>query len=164
MAKLDLNVADFQNIEQPVSEILPAGEYVMQIIKSERRDTKAGTGWYLQLEFDVLSGPCPPGRKFWDRLNLKNVNEQAQQIAQRQFHALYTAMGYDFPPDDSDELHFKPVRVVIKHKENKQGGLDAQAKYLPAGGTAPQRVAAAAPAPAAAPTGAAPKPWERHKK
>jgi hypothetical protein len=53
---------------------------------------------------------------------------------------------------------------VIKHKENKQGALEAQVKYFPVGGTAPQRVAAAAPAPAAAPTGAAPKPWERHKK
>lgn len=164
MALLNLNPADFKNIEQPVSEILPAGEYVMQIIKSERRDTKAGTGWYLQLEFDVLSGPCPPGRKFWDRLNLVNANDQAQQIAQRQFHALYTAMGFDIPPSDSEELHFKPVRVVIKHKENKQGGLDAQAKYLPAGQQPAQRVAAApATAPVAAPAGAA-KPWERHKK
>ena len=91
MAKLDLNFDNFKNIEQPVSEILPVGEYTMQIIKSEVRDTKAGTGWYLQLEFDVLSGPCQPGRKFWDRLNLKNTNEQAEQIAQRQLHAIYTS-------------------------------------------------------------------------
>lgn len=161
MAKLDLNLDNFKNIEQPVSEILPVGEYVMQIIKSEVRETKAGTGWYLQLEFDVLSGPCTPGRKFWDRLNLKNANEQAEQIAQRQFHAIYTALGMDFPPDDSEKLHFKPIRVAIKHKENKQGSLEAQAKYLPANGATP--AAPAAPTPAAT-SAAAPKPWERHKK
>ena len=161
MAKLDLNFENFKNIEQPVSEVLPAGEYTMQIIKSEIRETKAGTGWYLQLEFDVLSGPCAPGRKFWDRLNLKNTNEQAEQIAQRQFHAIYTALGMDFPPDDSEKLHFKPLRVAIKHKENKQGNLEAQPKYLPLNQAAP---ASAPAAPAVAPSGAAPKPWERHKK
>ena len=161
MAKLDLNFDNFKNIEQPVSEILPVGEYTMQIIKSEVRDTKAGTGWYLQLEFDVMSGPCQPGRKFWDRLNLKNTNEQAEQIAQRQLHAIYTALGMDFPPDDSEKLHFKPLRVAIKHKENKQGGLEAQPKYLPLNQAAP---ASAPAAPAAASSGAAPKPWERHKK
>jgi len=34
MAKLDLNINDFQNIQPAAPEILPAGEYVMQIIKS----------------------------------------------------------------------------------------------------------------------------------
>lgn len=163
MAKLDLNANDFQNIQPAAPEILPVGEYTMQIIKSERRDTKSGSGWYLQLEFDVLSGPCAPGRKFWDRLNLKNTNEQAQSIAQRQFHAIYTALGMALPPSDSEQLHFKPLRVVIKHKENKQGGLEAQAKYLPAEGSVTQGAAATPQAPANA-TGGAPKPWERHKK
>lgn len=163
MAKLDLNANDFQNIQPAAPEILPVGEYTMQIIKSERRDTKSGSGWYLQLEFDVLSGPCATGRKFWDRLNLKNTNEQAQSIAQRQFHAIYTALGMALPPSDSEQLHFKPLRVVIKHKENKQGGLEAQAKYLPAEGSVTQGAAAAPQAPANA-TGGAPKPWERHKK
>jgi hypothetical protein len=72
----------------------------------------------------------------------------------------------DFPPPDSDSLHFKPLRVVIKHKENKQGSLEAQAKYLPAEGSVAQRIAAVSPpaaAPQAAPAGGA-KPWERHKK
>lgn len=164
MAKLDLNINDFQNIQPAAPEILPAGEYVMQIIKSERRDTKSGSGWYLQLEFDVLSGPCAPGRKFWDRLNLKNTNEQAQSIAQRQFHAIYTALGMALPPSESDELHFKPIRVVIKHKENKQGTLEAQPKYLPAEGSVSQKVAAVTPQAAAPSQSGAPKPWERHKK
>lgn len=164
MAKLDLNINDFQNIQPAAPEILPAGEYVMQIIKSERRDTKSGSGWYLQLEFDVLSGPCAPGRKFWDRLNLKNTNEQAQSIAQRQFHAIYTALGMALPPSESDELHFKPIRVVIKHKENKQGTLEAQPKYLPAEGSVSQKVAAVTPQAAVPSQAGAPKPWERHKK
>ena len=168
MAKLDLNVSDFQNIQQTnTQEILPVGEYTMQIIKSEKRDTKSGSGWYLELEFDILSGPCAPGRKYWDRLNLKNVNEQAQAIAQRQFHAIYTALGMDFPPDDSEALHFKPLRVGIKHKEGKTGSLETRATYLPSNATATATARVAA-VPAAQPASSAPassaKPWERHKK
>lgn len=167
MAKLNLNAADFQNIQPPAPEILPVGEYTMQIVKSEKRDTKSGTGWYLELEFDILSGPCAPGRKYWDRLNLKNANDQAQAIAQRQFYAIYTALGFGLPPDESEELHFKPIRVAIKHKEGKSGALETRATYLPvnASTTANARVAAApAPQPAASAPASTAKPWERHKK
>lgn len=163
MAKLNFDANAFDGVEAPQENtLLPAGEYTMQIVQSDLRPTKAGTGQYLWLEFDVVSGPCAPGRKFWDRLNIFNPNDQAKKIGLSQLLAISKAVGFAFPPPDSQELHFKPVKVVIKHKENKQGALETRPSYY--GLTETPRAAPAAAAPAAAPAGAAPKPWERHKK
>jgi len=162
MAILNFSANAFEGVEAPQENtILPAGEYTMQIVQSELRITKAGTGQYLWLEFDVLSGPSAPGRKFWERLNIENPNEQTKKIALSQLLAICKAAGFAFPPSDSQELHFKPIKVVIKHKENKQGALEARPGYYALSDT-PK--AAVATAPATAPAGAAPKPWERHKK
>lgn len=162
MAILNFSANAFDGVEAPQENtILPQGEYQMQIVQSELRTTKAGTGQYLWLEFDIVNGPCTPGRKFWDRLNIENPNEQTKKIALSQLLAICKAAGFAFPPSDSQELHFKPIKVVIKHKENKQGVLETRPGYY-ALNDVPKPTAA--PAPVAAPAGAAPKPWERHKK
>lgn len=61
---------------------IPAGDYQMQVIESELRDTKDGNGQMLVLTMEVMSGPSA-GRKLWDRLNIRNQNADAQRIAQR---------------------------------------------------------------------------------
>lgn len=162
MAILNFSANAFDGVEAPQENtILPQGEYQMQIVQSELRTTKAGTGQYLWLEFDIVNGPCTPGRKFWDRLNIENPNEQTKKIALSQLLAICKAAGFAFPPSDSQELHFKPIKVVIKHKENKQGVLETRPGYY---GLTDTPKAAPTSAPVAAPVGAAPKPWERHKK
>lgn len=157
MAKLNLNPADFEGLNDGAPEILPVGEYTMQIVQSEMRSTKAGDGEYLWLEFEIL-GPKYTGRKFWERLNLFNKNEVTVKVAKKQLAAISAALNFATLPTDSDQLHFKPLKVAITHKENKQGNLETRASYLKVDGAAPK--AESAPA-ASAP---APKPWERHKK
>ena len=63
-------------------DVLPPGKYLGQIVASEMRPTKDGTGQYLYLEVDILEGQYA-GRKLFDRLNLINANPDAVQIAQR---------------------------------------------------------------------------------
>ena len=159
MAKLNLNPADFENISDGAPEILPVGDYTMQIVQSDLRDTKAGDGQYLWLELEIL-GPKYMGRKYWERVNLFNKNETTVKIARKTLSNICAALGFSALPDDSEQLHFKPLKVVITHKENKMGNLETRAAYYPTGASTP--AAPAAPAPAQ--TGAAPKPWERHKK
>lgn len=163
MALLNINPAEFQNLEAPREySILPAGEYQMQIVQSEVRPTKNGNGNYLWLEFDILKGPAPQGQnKFWDRLNFDNPNEVARRIANQSLLALSLATGHSSPVADSDLLHFKPIKVVIKHSENKQGKLEAKPGYYSVNGSAPSAPTAAPAAPA--PASAGKKPWERHK-
>lgn len=159
MAKLNLNPSDFETGNDSAPEILPAGEYQMQIIQSEMRETKAGDGQYLWLEFEIL-GPKYTGRKFWERLNLLNKNEVTMKVAKKQLSAICSAISLSSFPNDSEQLHFKPIKVAITHKENKQGNLEARPTYLPLNGGA----AAPAPAAASAAPSATAKPWERHKK
>ena len=57
---------DATNIEPAKPfEVLPPGKYPAQIVNSETRVTKDGTGQYLWLELDVLEGPHK-GRKLFD--------------------------------------------------------------------------------------------------
>lgn len=157
MAKLNFNAAEVAPATG--NEPLPAGEYTMQIVNSDMRTTKSGTGEYLWLEFDVL-GPTQKGRKFWDRLNLINENSKTVEIANRQLSAICHAVGV-IAPKDSVELHGKPIRVKIKVTEARDGSLQNSATYLSAEGASAH---AAAPQTAPAASTGAPKPWERHKK
>ena len=152
MAKLNFNATEVAP-QQSGNEPKPAGDYTMQIVNSDLRTTKSGTGQYLWLEFDILSGPARG--KFWDRLNLVNDNPKTVEIANRQLSTICNALGI-VSLQDSEQLHGKPLRVQLKVSEGKDGSLQNSAKYVASG---EQAVAAAAPA--AAP---AAKPWERHKK
>lgn len=157
MAKLNFNAAEVAPATG--NEPLPAGEYTMQIVNSDMRTTKSGTGEYLWLEFEVL-GPTFKGRKFWDRLNLMNENAKTVEIAQRQLSAICHAVG-TIAPKDSVELHNKPIRVKIKVTEGRDGSLQNSATYLSSGGATTTAASPAATTPSAS---ANPKPWERHKK
>ena len=53
---------------------LPAGKYLAVITDSEMKPTKAGTGNYLELTFEIIEGQHK-GRRAWARLNLINGNE-----------------------------------------------------------------------------------------
>jgi hypothetical protein len=95
-------------------EALPPGDYKVQILQSEMRVTKAGTGQILWLDMEVQEGPCK-GRHVYDQLNLINPNPTAEEIAQRTLSAICHAVG-KLQVADSEELHFQPllVRVAVK--------------------------------------------------
>jgi hypothetical protein len=90
---------------------IPKGKWLGQIIRSEMKNTKSGSGSYLELEIEFLDNALP-GRKIWDRLNLDNPNEQAVSIARRTLSAICHAVGV-MAVTDSEELHFKPLMVSV---------------------------------------------------
>lgn len=153
-------------------EILPAGKYLVQIIASEMRPTKDGTGQYLYLELDVLEG-VHAGRKLFDRLNLVNPNPEAVQIAQRTLSAICRAAG-TLQVTDSEQLHLIPLIADVRVRPPKgEYGESNSIRYLPRTGTpgaaTPQGYAPrptpnaspATPAPAAATAAANGLPWKR---
>jgi hypothetical protein len=97
-------------------EALPPGDYKMQILQSEMRVTKAGTGQMLWLDLEVLEGPLK-GRHVYDQLNLINPNPTAEEIAQRTLSAICHAVG-KLQVADSEELHFQPLLVRVAVKPN----------------------------------------------
>jgi hypothetical protein len=93
-------------------EPLPAGKYPAVITDSEFKETKAGTGNYLQLAFEVIEGEHK-GRLLWSRLNLDNPNDTAVKIAQQELSAICRAVGV-LTPHDSSELHNIPLVIHVR--------------------------------------------------
>jgi len=113
MATLNFNANE---VEPTVPyEAIPAGKYLAEITSSEQKQTKAGDGTYLELEFTVIDGPCQ-GRKVWDRLCINHANALTQKIAQGNLSAICRAIGV-MQPRDSVELHNLPLVVTVKCKK-----------------------------------------------
>lgn len=131
--------------------VIPAGDYNVQIVKSEIKPTANGQSHYLQLELEVLDGEFK-GRKLWDILNLWNDNETAARIAQQSLSAIGHAVGV-LDIRDSEQLHNKPMLASVKvEKGNAQypddkNRVKGYGAYKGAATSAP----AVAPAPAFAP-------------
>ena len=125
-------------------EPIPAGKYPAVITDSELKPTKAGTGHYLQLTFQIIDGPHQ-NRLLWARLNIDNPNPQAQQIAQGELSAICRAVGV-LAPQDSVELHNLPLVIHVRCKKRSDTGeIDNEIKGYSKKESAPP-VAAAAPA------------------
>lgn len=145
MANLGMFNANEVQGERTDFTALPPGNYVLAIVNSEMKATKAGTGEYLQLEMEVQEGPFT-GRKVWERLNLNNPNAQAVDIARKTLKEICLACNRPII-QASEELHGIPMLADVKVEKGKDGNSDSNGikKYSPRHG-AP----AATPAPAQA--------------
>ena len=99
---------------------LPEGDYACVIIDSEVKPTKAGTGHYLQLVFEVLEGNYA-GRKLFERLNIDNPSSKAVAIARKKMTELCSCVGIVGELKETEELHNIPVRVAIVAEDPKNG-------------------------------------------
>jgi hypothetical protein len=101
-------------------EAIPAGKYLAVITESEEKPTKAGTGHYLQLTFQIQEG-SHKGRIIWARLNLDNPNATAVQIARAELSTICRAVGVN-TPSDSIELHNLPLMITVKCRKRQDTG------------------------------------------
>lgn len=150
MARFNFNANDAPVNVAPSRGPLPPGKYECIISKSDIRDTKAGTGQFIELEMQVIEGEHS-GRRLWERLNVSNPNKQAEDIAKAALGAL--CMAVDVAElNDTEDLHDRPfiAHVEIDRKEPDRNRIVA---YSPA------KAAAPAPKPAA-PVGGS-RPWAR---
>jgi hypothetical protein len=126
----EFNAAD---VEPQTFDVLPAGDYEVAIVDSIVQANKAGTGKYLNLELQVLSGKFK-GRKLFDLLNLWNPNAQAVEIARGTLSAICRAVGV-LTPRDSSDLHDKPLVDSVKiRKDDQFGDKNVIRGYKSAGG------------------------------
>ena len=162
MANLSFNAANVS--PSVVYAPLPAGDYQAIITESETKATKDGQGQYLQLKLQIQGGEFA-GRVLFDRLNLWNNNQQAQEIAQRALSAICHAVGI-LQVGDSQELHNRPLIATVKVKpasgnyeaNNEIKGYKA-AQLATAPAFMPPQAQAAPAAKAPAGFGAAGMPW-----
>lgn len=117
----DLRGFDANQVEPSADfEPIPAGKYEAVLTESEMKPTKAGTGHYLQLTFQVIEGELK-NRFLWARLNLDNPNATAVQIARAELSAICRAVGV-MAPSDSAELHNLPLVISVKCKKREDTG------------------------------------------
>lgn len=112
---------DASNVDPAVGfDPVPAGKYVAVITESEKKPTKAGTGEYLQLTFQVIEGEFK-GRLLWARLNLDNPSAMAVKIARAELSAICRAINV-MAPKDSLELHNLPLTISVGCKKRDDTG------------------------------------------
>lgn len=145
MAQLN-QVFDATTVE-PISsfEPVPNGEYVCLFTDSEIKDTKSGTGTYLQLTAEIVEGPYK-GRLIWERINLTNPNTTAVEIGQKTLSAICHAVNVP-RVQDSVELHNKPFKAKVVVKKSLEYGDSNEIKGYSAMAGAPSPTPAAAAAP-----------------
>lgn len=108
--------------DKPASfDALPAGDYIAAIVDSKMKTTKAGTGEYLSLTWEIMEGEYK-GRKLFENLNLQNPNPKAQEIARGSFAAIRKATNV-LNPQDSVDLHNIPVAIKVGGKKDEAGEI-----------------------------------------
>ena len=152
----DLNGFNAHEVDPAVGfDPIPAGKYLAVITESEMKPTKAGTGQFLQLTFQIIDGPYK-GRLVWARLNLDNPSAMAVKIARAELSSICRAIGV-MQPRDSVELHNLPLVVAVGcKKRDDTGEITNEIK----GYEARQHTAPASPAIGTAVEGSTP-PWKR---
>jgi len=141
-------------------EPIPPGDYPAQIINSEWRDTKSGSGRYIWMEIEITDGQYR-GRKLFERLNIENSNPTAVDIAFRTMSSISRACGV-LKLKETEQLYFKEFTISLKVRPAgpDKNGIDRDAQneikgYKSLRGSAPAASAPSAPAASSAP------PWRR---
>jgi hypothetical protein len=153
---------NFVASQMPVSESnfdpLPAGWYQAKIAGAEVKATKAGTGQYIAVRYDIV-GPTHQGRVVFGNINIRNPNPQAETIGRQQLGELMRAIGLE-SLQDSDQLVGGNCSIKLTVKDDPQYGPSNELKGFKSmsGSAAPAPVNGA---PASQPAAASTPPWMR---
>ncbi len=132
MAQLNYDVNQ-EELEQSF-DLLPVGEYTVIIEDSDLKPNKKNTGKNLNLIYQVIDGQFK-GRKIFENISIDNPKQQTVQIAKRTLNSIGVAVGIQ-KITDSSQLHNKPLKVIIKIKEDKvYGDKNEVKKHLPLDGS-----------------------------
>ena len=142
---------------------IPAGWYKAIISNSEMKATRDGYGEYLSLTLQIIDGQYE-NRLVFARLNLKNANDKAVDIARKDLAAICRAVGV-MSPKSSEELHDKPLMIKVKVRpasgdyeaSNDIGGY----KAVEGANLTPAPKAASNPQTPVTPSAPAKKPWQK---
>ena len=128
---------------------LPAGWYTAVVNGAEIKNTKAGTGQYIAVRYDI-TGPTHQGRVVFGNHNIKNPNPKAEEIGRQQLGELMRAIGLA-TLQDTDQLIGGQLQIKLDVKLSEQYGDSNEVKGYKSNGTVPPAAKASAPAKAAPP-------------
>jgi Protein of unknown function (DUF669) len=99
-------------------ELLPNGEYTLQLISYQVKRTLDGTGEKIDAVIEVVSGPLE-SRKIFETYNTRNKNSQAVTISIGNIKALCLSCGVDFKEacTEFDLVLYKPFNAYVVAKQ-----------------------------------------------
>ena len=112
--------------ELPVDEMnfdsIPAGWYSVTVNGAEIKQTKAGTGQYINLGLSI-TGPSHQGRMVFDIINIRNPNPKAEEIGRKNLGQIMKAVGLA-QLQDTDQLvgGSMQVKVSVEDASDPQYG------------------------------------------
>lgn len=96
-------------------DVIPAGWYPAEIVKSEMKDTKNKDGKFLALTFRIIDGEYK-GRLIFTNLNLVNKNNVAVKMARGDLKAICDAVDLEGELEDTVDIHNKPMEIKLSVK------------------------------------------------
>lgn len=124
---------------------LPAGWYNVRITEAELKDTKAGTGNYVKVRYDVTSGDHA-GRVIFGMITVRNPNAKAEEIGRSQLAKLIRSIGLE-EVSDTDQLIGGEMLVKVTIRQSEEYGDSNEVKDWKAGSTGPAPTASTPPPP-----------------
>jgi len=136
MARFKFKLDDYEK-DGDGFELLPTGEYDFIVEKVEEKETKAGTGTYLNCTYSIV-GEKYENRKVFDLININNPSEVAERIGRGRLHKLALACGC-VDMEDSDDLIDKVFTGIVAVKKGTGGYEDKNvvSKFVPKDSHAP---------------------------
>lgn len=113
MVALNFNAAGVK--PNTALEAIPSGIYPVIITATSEKPTRNGQGAYIEVEMQIQGGEFN-GRKVYDRLNIKNNNQQAVDIAHATLSAICHVTGV-LQMTDTQQLHGRPFQAVVSKLE-----------------------------------------------
>jgi len=99
---------------------LPDGWYTATVAGAELKQTKAGTGSYISVRYDI-TGPTHQGRVVFGNLNISNPNPKAEEIGRQQLGDLMRAIGLD-TVQDTDQLIGGQCQIKLTIRKSEEYG------------------------------------------
>lgn len=134
--QLNANLQNTQSFDEYIP--LPPGDYLVTIVDSQIRETKAGESQLIFI-YQVRGGEHD-GEQVFDRLPLWSANPKAVNVAQRRLKTVAVASGHKNPNFIADTSEFHGLSMMIRtalRDYNGQQYVDIKS-YSPTTQTQPQ--------------------------
>ena len=117
----------YQQADMPESTFtpIPAGWYMASVKESELKDTKAGDGKYINIQWEIL-GPAHEGRIIFDRINIQNNGPNKDtviRIGLQQLGSIMRACGLP-KVQNTDELIGVRCEIKVDIDKKPQAGYE----------------------------------------
>lgn len=117
----DFSGFDFKSVESETRDFkpMPQGEYMLEVLEAEKKQTKAGTGAYIKFKFKVVSPEKYNKRYVWDNVNVLNPNKDAQEIGLSRLKKMLELAGFseeEMANKGIKDLKGKKYSCFLKHE------------------------------------------------